>query len=101
MRANDGRAIPNFINQSLNNNDFTVYGNGRQTRSFCYVDDTVEGINKLLFSNYNLPVNIGNDTEFTILELIKKIKAIRNSSSKIVFKPLPKNDPKSRNQIYL
>ena len=96
MRANDGRAIPNFINQSLNNNDFTVYGNGRQTRSFCYVDDTVEGINKLLFSNYNLPVNIGNDTEFTILELIKKIKAIRNSSSKIVFKPLPKNDPKVR-----
>ena len=96
MRADDGRAIPNFINQSINNNDFTVYGNGNQTRSFCYVDDTLEGINKLLFSNYNLPVNIGNDSEYTILELIKTIKAIRKTNSKITYKPLPENDPKVR-----
>ena len=68
MRINDGRAIPNFINQALNNKDFTVYGNGSQTRSFCYINDTIIGISKLLESNYELPVNIGNPNEYSIIE---------------------------------
>ena len=71
MRINDGRAIPNFINQALKNENFTVYGSGNQTRSFCYIDDTISGIYKLLNSNYNLPVNIGNPSEYSINELIE------------------------------
>jgi dTDP-glucose 4,6-dehydratase len=96
MRVNDGRAIPNFIDQAINNKNFTVYGDGKQTRSFCYVDDTINGINKLLESNYNLPVNIGNPKEHSILELINTIKFKIKTKSKITFHKLPKNDPKVR-----
>jgi len=96
MRKNDGRAIPNFINQALNKKEFTVYGDGNQTRSFCYVSDTVDGIVRLLKSNYQLPVNIGNPDEHTILELINKIQLNTPSNGKIIFKELPENDPKLR-----
>ena len=96
MRINDGRAIPNFINQALNNNDFTVYGDGSQTRSFCYIDDTIRGIVSLLKSEYTLPVNIGNPYEISILELINIIKKLIPANSKIIFKDLPENDPKKR-----
>ena len=96
MRKNDGRAIPNFINQALNNKNITVYGNGEQTRSFCYVDDTIKGIYKLLISNYKLPVNIGNPNEYSINTLVKVIKSKINTSSKTVYKDLPENDPKIR-----
>ena len=98
MRVHDGRAIPNFINQALNNNDLTVYGQGTQTRSFCYVNDTIEGIVKLLFSNYQYPVNIGNPDEYSILDLVEIIKKETKSNSKIIYKELPKNDPKVRNR---
>ena len=96
MRINDGRAIPNFINQALNNKDFTVYGNGSQTRSFCYINDTIIGISKLLESNYELPVNIGNPNEYSIIELIKLISKITGTNSNIKFQKLPENDPKVR-----
>ncbi len=96
MRKNDGRAIPTFINQSLNKNNYTVFGNGNQTRSFCHVKDTILGIKKLLFSNYNKPVNIGNPEEYNILELIKLIDNIVGYKTKINFKSLPENDPKKR-----
>ena len=96
MRVNDGRAIPNFINQALNNKDFTVYGKGLQTRSFCYITDMVDGIIKLLKSKYQFPVNIGNPDEYTILELVNKIQLNLNSKNKIIFKDLPENDPKVR-----
>ena len=96
MRKNDGRAIPNFINQALNNDDFTVYGNGLQTRSFCYIDDTINGINKLLFSDFNFPINIGNDTEHTIMELLEIVKSIIKTESNIIYCDLPVNDPKVR-----
>jgi len=96
MRENDGRAIPNFINQALNNENFTVYGDGTQTRSFCYIDDTVKGIYKLLMSNYKLPVNIGNPTEHSINNLVKVIKSKINTRSKIIYMDLPENDPKTR-----
>ena len=96
MRINDGRAIPNFINQAINNKDLTVFGNGSQTRSFCYISDTINGIIKLLQTNYQFPVNIGNPDEYTILELSKKIKSIVNSKSKIIYHKLPENDPKVR-----
>ena len=96
MRLNDGRAIPAFLTQALSNKSLTVFGKGTQTRSFCYIDDTISGIYKLLMSNINDPINIGNPNEFTILELAKKIIKLTNSKSKIVFKPLPVNDPKVR-----
>ncbi len=96
MRIYDGRAIPNFVNQALNNKDITVFGDGSQTRSFCFVNDTIRGINALLEKNYELPVNIGNPVEHSILDLAKLIIQITNSSSKIVFKNLPENDPKVR-----
>ena len=96
MRINDGRAIPNFINQILNNKDITVYGDGNQTRSFCYIDDTISGVIKLLKTDYQFPVNIGNPKEYTILQLVDKIKAIIPSSSNIVYRNLPENDPKIR-----
>ena len=96
MRKNDGRAIPNFINQSINNKNFTVYGDGTQTRSFCYIDDTVKGIYKLLKSNYTNPVNIGNPNEYSLIELIELIREINPSESKIIFNKLPENDPKMR-----
>jgi dTDP-glucose 4,6-dehydratase len=96
MRLKDGRAIPNFINQALNNNDITVYGNGMQTRSVCYVDDLIEGIYRLLLSDEIYPVNIGNPDEVTMLDLAKEVKDLCNSDSKIVYKELPEDDPKIR-----
>ena len=96
MRKNDGRAIPNFINQALNNKNITVFGNGEQTRSFCYIDDTVEGIYKLLISNYKLSVNIGNPKEYSINDLVKVIKSKINTNSKTIYLDLPENDPKTR-----
>ena len=96
MRINDGRAIPNFINQAINNKNFTVYGDGKQTRSFTYIDDTISGIYKLLMSNYSGPVNIGNPSEYSILELIEIIRDLIPSNSNIIFKNLPENDPKVR-----
>lgn len=96
MRKNDGRAIPNFINQAINNKNITVYGNGEQTRSFCYIDDTVHGIYKLLISNYKLPVNIGNPKEYSINNLVKVIKSKIKTNSKTIYMDLPENDPKIR-----
>jgi dTDP-glucose 4,6-dehydratase len=96
MRVNDGRAIPNFINQCLTNSNITIYGDGLQTRSFCYVKDTIDGISKLLNSNYQYPINVGNPHEYTILELVKIIKSLTSSESKLVFQDLPENDPKMR-----
>lgn len=96
MRKDDGRAVPNFITQALNNRPITVYGDGSQTRSFCYIDDLVEGIYRLLLSKLNEPVNLGNPKETTILELAKEIIRLANSKSKIVYKTLPKDDPKVR-----
>ena len=96
MRKNDGRAIPNFINQAILNKDFTIYGDGNQTRSFCYIDDTIKGIDKLLFSNYDLPINIGNPREYNINQLVLKIKEIVKSNNEIIFENLPEDDPKIR-----
>jgi len=96
MRKNDGRAIPNFITQALSNKPLTVYGEGSQTRSFCYVDDLVDGIYKLMLSDVNQPVNLGNPNEITVLELAEKIVKLTDSKSKIVHKPLPQDDPKVR-----
>jgi dTDP-glucose 4,6-dehydratase len=96
MRIDDGRAIPAFMTQALKGEDITVFGDGKQTRSICYIDDLVDGIFKLLMSNYVYPVNLGNPDEITILELAYEIKELAGSSSKIVFKPLPPDDPKVR-----
>ncbi len=96
MRKDDGRAIPNFINQALKNKDVTVYGDGKQTRSFCFVSDLIEGIYLLSQSDIHEPVNIGNPDEWTILELAKKIIDLTGSKSKITYKDLPKDDPKVR-----
>ena len=96
MRINDGRAVPNFMMQALGNKPITVYGNGKQTRSLCYVSDLVNGIYKLLLSDLNEPVNIGNPHEITLLELAQTIKRLTKSRSKIVFRALPQDDPKVR-----
>ncbi len=96
MRLNDGRVVPNFIAQALRGQPMTVYGDGSQTRSFCFVSDLVEGITRLLRSDYGLPVNCGNPLEVTILEFAKRIKALTNSKSEIVFRDLPEDDPKVR-----
>lgn len=96
MRMNDGRVIPNFIYQALNNRPITVYGKGTQTRSFCYIDDLIEGLFRLMHSRVNEPINLGNPCEFTILELAKLIIRLTDAKSKIVFKPLPEDDPKQR-----
>ena len=96
MRLNDGRAIPNFITQALEGRPITVFGTGSQTRSFCYVDDLVQGIKKLLFSSLQGPVNIGNPNEMTMLELAKRIVKITGSKSEIIFEPLPQDDPRQR-----
>ncbi|MBI2559358.1 SDR family oxidoreductase [Candidatus Woesearchaeota archaeon] len=96
MRKDDGRAVPNFITQALKNAPITVYGDGRQTRSFCYVSDLVEGIYSLMISNINDPVNIGNPEEHTILEFAELIKELTKSKSKIAFKQLPLDDPHVR-----
>ncbi len=96
MRVQDGRAIPAFMSQALRNEDVTVFGDGSQTRSVCYVSDLIEGIFQLMNSDYHLPMNIGNPDEVTILQLAKEIIEITESKSKIVFKELPQDDPKVR-----
>lgn len=96
MRLNDGRVIPAFMGQALRGEDLTVFGDGSQTRSFCFVDDEIEGIYRLLMSDYHLPVNIGNPDEITILDFAKEIIHLTGTDQKIVFKPLPKNDPLQR-----
>lgn len=96
MRLNDGRVLPAFIGQALRGEDLTVFGDGSQTRSFCYVDDQVEGIFRLLMSDYHLPVNIGNPDEITILQFAEEIVKLTGTSQKIIFEPLPKDDPKQR-----
>ncbi len=96
MRLNDGRALPAFIGQALRGEDLTVFGDGSQTRSFCYVDDLVEGIYRLLMSDYDMPVNIGNPTEITLKEFAEEVIKLTGTSQKIVYKPLPVDDPKQR-----
>lgn len=96
MRLKDGRVVPNFIDQILHGKPLTVYGDGKQTRSFCYVDDLVEGIVMMLFSNLTGPVNIGNPREFTINEFAGLVMNVYGGSAKIVYEPLPKDDPKQR-----
>ena len=96
MRLNDGRALPAFIGQALRGEDLTVFGDGSQTRSFCYVDDLVEGIYRLLLSDYHLPVNIGNPDEISLKEFAEEIIALTGTSQKIIYKPLPVDDPKQR-----
>ncbi|OSZ81893.1 NAD-dependent dehydratase [Chitinophagaceae bacterium IBVUCB1] len=96
MRLDDGRALPTFMSQALRGEDVTVFGDGSQTRSFCYCDDLVEGIYRLLLSDYHLPVNIGNPVEITLLQFAEEVIALTGSKSKIVYEPLPKDDPKQR-----
>jgi dTDP-glucose 4,6-dehydratase len=96
MRLNDGRALPAFIGQALRGEDLTVFGDGSQTRSFCFVDDLVDGIYRLLLSDYSLPVNIGNPDEITLKEFAEEILELTGNKVKIIFKPLPVDDPKQR-----
>ena len=96
MRLDDGRALPTFMSQALRGEDITVYGDGSQTRSFCYVDDLVDGIYRLLLSDYHRPVNIGNPSEITLLQFAEEVLALTGSKSKIVYEPLPQDDPKQR-----
>jgi dTDP-glucose 4,6-dehydratase len=96
MRLDDGRALPTFMSQALRGEDVTVYGDGSQTRSFCYCDDLVEGIYRLLLSDYHMPVNIGNPSEITLLQFAEEVIKLTGSKSKIVFEPLPQDDPKQR-----
>ncbi|PWL39838.1 NAD-dependent dehydratase [Flagellimonas aquimarina] len=96
MRLNDGRVVPAFMGQALRGEDLTVFGDGSQTRSFTYIDDQIEGIYRLLMSNYHLPVNIGNPDETTILEFAEEIIKLTGTDQKITFKPLPKDDPLQR-----
>ena len=96
MRLNDGRAIPNFIKQALTGKELTAYGDGSQTRSFCYVSDLIEGIHRLLISDFNDPTNIGNPIEMTIRQMAEKILKTTGSHSKISYRPLPVDDPKVR-----
>jgi dTDP-glucose 4,6-dehydratase len=96
MRLDDGRALPTFMSQALRGEDVTVYGDGSQTRSFCYVDDLVEGIYRLLLSDYSKPVNIGNPSEITLLEFAEEVLKLTGSKSKIVYEALPQDDPKQR-----
>ncbi|HNV23405.1 MAG TPA: SDR family oxidoreductase [Candidatus Omnitrophota bacterium] len=96
MRMNDGRVVPNFIYQALHHKNITVYGNGKQSRSFCYYSDLIDGIVRLLYSSISGPVNIGNPDEFTMLEFADRVIQYTQAKSKIVFKPLPTDDPKQR-----
>uniref|UniRef100_UPI004048411A UDP-glucuronic acid decarboxylase family protein n=1 Tax=Roseivirga sp. TaxID=1964215 RepID=UPI004048411A len=96
MRLNDGRVLPAFIGQALRGEDLTIFGDGSQTRSFCYVDDQVEGIYRLLLSDYPYPVNIGNPDEITISQFAEEIIALTGTNQKVVYKPLPKDDPMQR-----
>src|SRR3989449_1634193 len=96
MRLHDVRVVPAFISQALKNRPLTIFGDGTQTRSFCYVSDLIEGIYRLMLSSHQLPVNIGNPCELTMVEFAKEIIRATNSRSKITFKPLPQDDPKQR-----
>lgn len=96
MRLDDGRALPTFMSQALRGEDITVFGDGSQTRSFCYVDDLVDGIYRLLLSDYHKPVNIGNPSEITLLQFAEEVLKLTGSKSKIVYEPLPQDDPKQR-----
>ncbi|UZR95366.1 UDP-glucuronic acid decarboxylase family protein [Chondrinema litorale] len=96
MRLDDGRALPAFMSQALEGNDLTVFGDGSQTRSFCYVDDLIEGIYRLLLSDYASPVNIGNPSEITIKDFAEEIIKLTGTENKVIYKPLPKDDPKQR-----
>ena len=96
MRLDDGRVLPNFVGQALRGEPITVYGEGQQTRSFCYCTDLVDGIYKLLLSDYHMPVNIGNPSEITIMQFAEEILKVTGSKSKIIYKPLPPDDPKQR-----
>ena len=96
MRVDDGRAVPNFLLQALQNQPLTVYGDGSQTRSLCYVDDLIEGIVRLLATDYAEPVNLGTDDEVTMIHLATRIRDLSGSSSEIVFRPLPEDDPRQR-----
>lgn len=96
MRLNDGRVLPAFIGQALRGEDLTVFGDGSQTRSFCYVDDLVEGIYRLLMSDYSSPVNIGNPNEITIADFAEEIIKLTGTSQKVIYKPLPTDDPMQR-----
>jgi dTDP-glucose 4,6-dehydratase len=96
MRLNDGRVLPAFIGQALRGEDLTIFGDGSQTRSFCYVDDLVEGIFRLLMSDYAFPVNIGNPSEITIKQFAEEIVKLTGTTQKVVYMPLPKDDPKQR-----
>ena len=96
MRLNDGRALPAFIGQALRGEDLTVFGDGSQTRSFCYVDDLIEGIYRLLFSDYSMPVNVGNPDQITLKDFAEEIIALTGTDRKIIYKPLPVDDPKQR-----
>ena len=96
MRLDDGRALPTFMSQALNGEEITVFGDGSQTRSFCYVDDLVEGIYRLLLSDYHKPVNIGNPAEITLQQFAEEVKALTGTKSEIVYRPLPQDDPKQR-----
>jgi dTDP-glucose 4,6-dehydratase len=96
MRLNDGRALPNFVFQALSGQPLTIYGDGKQTRSFCYVDDLIDGIYKLMMSGEHLPVNLGNPQEITILEFAERIRKHFDNAPQIIFEPLPQDDPKRR-----
>lgn len=96
MRLNDGRVLPAFIGQALRGEDLTVFGDGSQTRSFCYVDDLIEGIYRLLLSDYAQPVNIGNPDEITIGQFAEEIIKLTGTNQKVIYKPLPQDDPKQR-----
>ena len=101
MHPNDGRVVSNFIVQAIKNEDITIFGDGSQTRSFCYVDDMIDGLIKLMNSDDKItgPINLGNIREFTILELATKVKELLQSKSKIVYKPLPDDDPCQRQPV--
>ena len=99
MRLNDGRVVPAFVSQALKNKPVTVFGKGQQTRSFCYVSDLIEGIYRLMMSDCDEPVNIGNPTEMTMLEFAREIIRATGSRSKVVFRPLPQDDPKQRRPV--
>ncbi|MCI0366111.1 MAG: GDP-mannose 4,6-dehydratase, partial [Phycisphaerales bacterium] len=96
MRLNDGRVVPAFVSQALKNDPLTVFGEGTQTRSFCYCSDLIEGIYRLMMSSHSEPVNIGNPREMTMLEFARQVIRVTGSRSRIVFKPLPQDDPKQR-----
>jgi dTDP-glucose 4,6-dehydratase len=96
MRLDDGRVLPNFMGQALRGESITVYGDGSQTRSFCFVTDLVEGIFRLLFSKYHMPVNLGNPDEVTILQFAEEVRKLAGSQSELIFKPLPVDDPRVR-----